>query len=261
VASSKYPYRFKVPKENRGDLGHALKQTFSNYFEETCSYSISFTTDSDYESSNNKSGCDRLSQWRGYASNKHGFCLVFGYTAIEDLASNLVKSIRLSGWLKPCIYKDDDKIRLAKDVITPAFSAYAEEIKNVSPSCTSIRPFGDLTGNPMKAVKSANIHAIFLYSVMKDASFNEECETRLSVQSVSGIADNSLIHFRDGKDGKVPYIEIPIGIRTTPTSLKKIVVGPSPDKEQVTERLKIQLDQMGLSHIKVIPSRIPFRNW
>jgi hypothetical protein len=39
------------------------------------------------------------------------------------------------------------------------------------------------------------------------------------------------------------------------------VVGPSEQKEQQVSLLQFRLQQMGLSKVEVVPSKIPYRNW
>jgi len=246
---------------NLDNFGEALTQTLWNYFEVTSSFIASFTTDSPYEIENHKSGGDRLSQWRGYAFGKQGFCLAFDYLAINEISDHLHETTRLSGMLRPCIYSDEEKIGLAREAIRPVFDAYFQEMRQANPSVISVQPFKDLSGEPMNAFKRVNTGALFQYSFMKDASFDEEHEVRLSAVYISNVSDSGLVHFRDGRDGRVPYIVIPIGDGRSIPSLRKIVVGPSEQKEQQVSLLQFRLQQMGLSKVEVVPSRIPYRNW
>lgn len=167
----------------------------------------------------------------------------------------------MSGWLKDCIYKDKDKVDLAKQAIKPVFDAYVEEIKIAPPSSISIQPFNGLSGKAMQAFKDVNLSALFQYNIMKDTGFDEEYEIRLSATVVNNFSDGDLIRFRDGKNGKVPYVEIPIGIRRPIPSLQRIVVGPSEQKDQRAALLRLLLQQIGLSKVKVVSSKNPYRNW
>jgi len=238
-----------------------LGKTLRNYFEVTSSFLISFTTDSPYEIEHNKSGCDRLSQWRGYAFGKQGYCLGFDYAPIEEIGDRLHETIGLSGSLRPCIYEDEEKIESAQQIIEPILEAYTEEIKKNSHNRSRIQPFKDPNGKPMQIFKARSAHALFLYSLMKHASFDEEHETRLSAIFVDGVSDSNLVQYRDGKGHRVPYIEVPIGIRRLDSTLKRIVVGPSEQKEQRAKELQFHLQQIGLSKVEVVLSKIPYRNW
>jgi hypothetical protein len=42
---------------------------------------------------------------------------------------------------------------------------------------------------------------------------------------------------------------------------ERIVVGPSPNKEQAVRWLKIAIAKMGIQGVEVVPSEIPYRNW
>jgi len=43
--------------------------------------------------------------------------------------------------------------------------------------------------------------------------------------------------------------------------LKRIIVGPSQDKDQIVVSLRLDLAKMGIQGVKVVPSKIPYRNW
>lgn len=159
------------------------------------------------------------------------------------------------------MYRDEGKVNLAQEVFKPVFDAYVQEIRNASPSSISIQPFKDLEGEAMKIFKSKNLHALFLYHLMKDIGFDEECEIRLSASFIHDISDPALVLFRDKQNRKVPYIAIPIGVRGSIPSLRKIVVGPSEQKDQLAAFLRLRLQQMSLSKVEVAKSQIPYRNW
>jgi hypothetical protein len=251
----------RFSKINLDNFRDAFTRTLWNYFEVTSSFIASLTTDSPYEIENHKSASDRLSQWRGYAFGKQGFCLAFDYAAINKIGDHLHETTKLSGVLRPCIYSDEKKISLAQEIIKPVFDAYFQEVIQAKPSDASVQPFKDLSGKPMNSFNQANTRALFLYSFMKDLSFDEEHEVRLSAVFISNVSDASLVHFREGQDRKVPYIVIPIGDGRSIPSLRKIVVGPSEQKEQQVSLLQFRLQQMGWSKVEVVPSKIPYRNW
>lgn len=251
----------RFARNNLDSFREALTRTLSNFLEVTSSFIVSFTTDSSYEVENRKSGGDRLSQWRGYSLGKQGFCLAFDYLSIKEIGDRLHETTKLSGMLRPCLYNDEKKIHLAQEIIRPVFEAYFQEVTDAKPSDISVQPFRDLSGRPMRAFKHANMHALFLYSFMKDVSFDEENEARLSAVFVNDVSDSGLVHFREGQGRRVPYIVIPIGDGRSIPNLRKIVVGPSEHKEQEVSLLQLRLQQMGFSQVQVVPSKIPYRNW
>jgi hypothetical protein len=70
----------------------------------------------------------------------------------------------------------------------------------------------------------------------------------------------ALIEFREADGNRVPFLKLPLGLKEPDCPLKRIVVGPSPDKEQSVARLKIDLAKLGLKDVDVVPSQIPYRN-
>jgi len=67
-----------------------------------------------------------------------------------------------------------------------------------------------------------------------------------------------LIQFRDGL---TPYIKVPLKLKSLSPPLKQIVVGPSQNKGQIVDSLKLQLKKMNINGVEVVPSKIPYRNW
>ena len=92
---------------------------------------------------------------------------------------------------------------------------------------------------------------------MKDVSFDEENEARLSAVFVNDVSDSGLVHFREGQGRRVPYIVIPIGDGRSIPNLRKIVVGPSEHKEQEVSLLQLRLQQMGFSQVRGCPLQNP----
>ena len=97
-------------------------------------------------------------------------------------------------------------------------------------------------------------------SRFKDIGFKEENEWRLAFHTLTAEPHMELIQFRDGRFGRTPYIEVPLGLKDQDSPLKRIVVGPSPNKDQAVIGLGLELAKMGIHGVEVVPSKIPFRN-
>jgi hypothetical protein len=97
----------------------------------------------------------------------------------------------------------------------------------------------------------------------KNKAFCEEREWRfvLQMSTAERESNGDRIEFHDGRFGRTPHIAIPLDLKGQDSPLKRIVVGPAPDKEQVAARLRIELVQMGIQGVEVVPSKIPYRNW
>jgi hypothetical protein len=95
----------------------------------------------------------------------------------------------------------------------------------------------------------------------KNKGFYDEKEWRLVLQRQSSINSSELVQFREGRFGRTPYVAIPLGLKDSGSPLQKVVVGPSPNKEQPMARLKVDLEKIGIRDVEVVPSSIPYRNW
>lgn len=244
---------------NRGGVSERdvnyLMEKFISHLNNVDTYSISFSRDiKDKSGKTIKNGDDRLSQWRGYAPGAQGYCLGFQHQAIRTIADTLQTKMHIQGHLNTCYYDRE------------SFGSFVE--KDIDGIFSVIRAcMGDALiymSTNSEFVKSLDWMAEIIVgncTIYKHIGFSEEAETRFSIQFIHGSSDVSLINFRPGKLGNTPYIEIPIGIRDQPSSLSQITVGPTANQEQTMAILRIRLQQLGLSQVKVIPSQIPYRNW
>jgi hypothetical protein len=213
-------------------------------------YFVSFTqekVDSQIPSQDQMLG-DRLSQWRGYALDRQGFSLGFQKSLLEKSIPRLIATAKVSARFLSCIY--DAK---QKDVGMMFLSAWDnEEIRKWSQNS------GDQDVNQLSQLKQL-FHAFL--SEYKHIGFKEEQELRLVLQMLVKNPDLEMVKFRDGRFGRTPYVEVPLGLRGPVSPLRRIVVGPAPDKEQVVARLRINLVQLGIHGVEVVASKIPYRNW
>ena len=76
------------------------------------------------------------------------------------------------------------------------------------------------------------------------------------------------IKFRKGVTGITPYIEVPLGLRSINSPLRRIVVGPTPHMDQAIIALIMLLEDKGIkikskqnpNGVEIVPSLIPYRN-
>jgi hypothetical protein len=94
--------------------------------------------------------------------------------------------------------------------------------------------------------------------VFKHIGFQEENEYRLIKFMFQSKTNFDEVHFRLNN---IPYIEIPFNVTAENSPLRAIFVGPSANKDHAAHGLQLRLKEMGLSHVEVIPSKIPYRNW
>lgn len=176
---------------------------------------------------------DRLSQWRGYAQNCQGISLGFNRDRLLSKAKLLQEktNTHLSIEFVDCIYGDDLKNAIV----------------------------GTINGN--NAIKIENSKILNDCMVrFKHVGFEEEKETRLVIQMPVAQKDVNLVEFRNGQYGRTPYIKVPLGLIGQDSPLERIVVGPSKYMDQTVQSLEIELTKMGIQGVKVVASKISFRN-
>jgi hypothetical protein len=225
-------------------------ESMNETFQRFDAYFVSFTQDWREP----KTEGDRLSQWRGYSSSGPGFSLGFQKSRLMNTLQNLMNrpGQRLLTNLRPCVYCDQEKTEKAREVLQSYVHAFTQ-------SACSQSPTPDNKDRTNLAI--ARIKFIDFCTQFKHYSFREEEEMRISVYFADEISNLDCIKFRDGKFGQIPYIEVPLGLREEESPLRRIFVGPSPNKDQAVVSSKIVLAQMGIKGIDVVPSQIPYRNW
>lgn len=191
-------------------------------------YSASFAVDS-----NPLSG-DRLSQWRGYAKGTQGFSLGFKKNAIEQCLTEFAKLHNVNRFSDKCLYGETDESREKRKVIISVVRGFDSQAEQEN--------------------------FLRFIAIFKNVGFYEESEWKILIQG-SPESMLSLVQFRDGQFGRTPFIEIPLGLRQKNSPLQRIVVGPSQNKEQVAACLRIDLRKLGMQHVDVDTSQIPYRSW
>jgi hypothetical protein len=92
-------------------------------------------------------------------------------------------------------------------------------------------------------------------SFIKHPGFLEENEWRFAFISENA-GDCS---FRESRFGLTPYLPICLDLRKSPSSLKRIVVGPDTHKNEWLQTIRLLLAKVGVSGVEVVPSEIPYR--
>jgi len=184
---------------------------------------------------------DLLSQWRAYSANGTGYSLGIHY---NDLSS-LIQGQNFK--LVKCIYDINDQKVIIRNLLRNAVLNYVENRKtNIS--------------------ATINIHlAYFLEDflriapILKHDSYYEEQEWRLISPQIS--LDNSEVDFREGKSTIVPYFKFRLAKETENLKLRKLIVGPNPQKWDATIPVAYLITKNKIENCSVGLSRIPYRGW
>ncbi|HTW80512.1 MAG TPA: DUF2971 domain-containing protein [Terracidiphilus sp.] len=209
-------------------------------------------------------GGDRLSQWRGYAPGVQGYCLAFDF--------KLVRQIRQLPENHNCCYdafctysedSDDQGENETLEMVTAHVKEWFEsqsdqfavdDLKN--PESLQKVLSQDQTRN--NKVMRFVLDMLLVCGIFKHIGFQEENEYRLIKWIFQHKPDTEKMCFRSEN---IPYVEFPLQLATEDSTLRAIFVGPSANKDQAAHGLQLRLKEMGLSHVEVVPSKIPYRNW
>jgi len=196
-------------------------------------YVISFSND----------GGDRLSQWRGYGANA-GISIGFSRKALErKCAEFTTKAFKPPGktgaaHLFPVKYVDTSGDEQTNKLIDIFLDRQPTDLRS-----------GKYT------IEQAFSRAISYFSAtLKHIAFSDEQEYRIIIFDFEGGQTPS---YRARKALWIPYIEL--DIRDAEPS--KIIVGPSPHKENTVVALKHMLVSRNSKEIEVIATQMPYRDW
>jgi hypothetical protein len=223
---------------------------------------------------------DRLSQWRGYSNSSQGFSLGFEKGALQKQVEIDNRGAKAS--VLECIYED-----------TGAELSFFQEMgHNASVRFNDLCLSGEAvpdsfrTNNPaateeykkvgfyfLKALSKATAQFFTKAARIKHSGFREEREWRIVLQaSHQALVRSGLTKSRKGPFGETPYIEIPLGLAKPDSSpLRRIVVGPSSDKDDIKCWVQRLLERNGVhirrgdslnieDGVEVSTSSIPFRS-
>jgi len=220
-------------------------------------YLVSFSED---DPASDSSG-DRLSQWRGYSLSRQGFSLGFDAESLRASADRLTQELKLATLLLPCVYDNELKESAAKEIIRRHSDALAQ-IANERIKMKTLESERMIDSpNWKREFKELQSSSLAYSSSFKHFGFQEENEWRLVAYFVSGVSSIESVQFRDGAFGRTPYIRLPLGLKGQQSPLRRIFVGPSPNKEQIAVSLSLELTKIGVTGIEVVPTKIPYRNW
>ena len=197
-----------------------------------------------------------LSQWRGYGSDG-GYAIVFDTQGLYELLRDEQRRFFYSyvHW-GDVDYYDGDAVTGASH--EEKLNWEAAILKTVA----SI--VHERNRNPVEALYEP---ILSLSTLHKHRGFREECEVRIAAMTLPRehtrkAGDNRLekaVHFTPRSGLLVPYIalfERPTG-EVAKLPIRKIIVGPHPEKLKRQKAVEMLLDQLGIE-AEVVPSDIPY---
>ena len=178
---------------------------------------------------------DRLTLWRGYGEKCQGFSLGFRRSKLEQRIRSFEQRLQKQIQLMKCLYGETEESTQERGAIIETLVGF---------------------------VSSQILGQVLEWSArFKNRTFYEEREWRFVLQMSAAESNSGFVEFHDGRFGRTPHIAVPLDLKCQNSPLERIVVGPAPEKEQAVARLKIELAQMGINGVEVVPSQIPYRNW
>jgi hypothetical protein len=232
-SSTKIP-QLEISKTVRQTYWNNIRNTLRAQIESADAYFVSFSD----ESTSQVAG-DNLTLWRGYGENSRGFSLGFRRNKLQQRVQFFEQQLQKQIPLMKCLYGETEESRLERTAIVGTLVGYLD-------------------------MNSPILEQVLQWSAkFKNKAFYEEREWRfvLQMSKAERESNGGRIEFHYGRFGRTPHIAIPLDLKGQDSPLDRIVVGPAPDKEQVVARLKIDLVQMGIHGVEVVPSKIPYRNW
>lgn len=235
-----------------------LRESLNLLLQMADAYFVSFSEEGDEPQSSG----DRLSQWRGYALNRQGFSLGFDTNDLNLKTIKWTHDMQLATiLLSPCIYEEESKSYVVKTIITE----HGESLKRIALARSKDHHHQSeqiIEDHAWRSeFRKLQMNFLDFTSKFKHYGFKEEQEQRLVVYVLDRVSRRAPIEFRDGAFGRTPYIKIPLGLKDENSPLKRIVVGPSQNKDQIVVSLKLELAKMGIKGVEIVPSQIPYRNW
>jgi Protein of unknown function (DUF2971) len=272
----------RVSEETREQLSKRMAPSEGRYD----TYLISFTDDGAVPAEDGVRPGDRLNQWRAYSDASGGFCLGFDPDLIMRGWENCRLKDKGAGiYLFRCKYLSDEKLGIARRIGEEKFrnlaQRLAEKVKlfreqhSREPNPPEVDEIKRTSLAPL--LGSAFTDYFLEASRFKDDAFAEEHEWRIVFhvvrQSLLAPNDNGendpIIKFRPGKFGVTPYSEFPLDLTVPESPLRRIVVGPTPHREEAVEAVRLLLLTKGVmvqtkespEGVEIVPSQIPYRNW
>lgn len=209
-----------VKKQVQDMLSHFIKNQGMHI------YSISFCSVS-----------DQLSQWRGYGKNQ-GVCIEFEENELAGALSNGTYSMTNAD----VIYTEENSTVEARDEINRLISFDG-------PGSVELRK------DPL--ARSAYLQFLMRKYIpfFKHSGFKEEKEYRFVFTASDHPPE---VNFRISGNGYIPYI-ISSPNNGLKLPIKKVIVGPSSNFEEVKASIRFLLDCKGFRNVQLEESKIPYR--
>jgi hypothetical protein len=188
---------------------------------------------------------DDLSQWRAYGGEHSGVSLGFSPQYLRKIGRHFLKDKKDSGW----IGTNEDPLIKCKYYKDRDYFEDDEEIK---------KKIAEIVAQKEKSTK------VLLFAryaaTLKHEKFNAEKEWRILLVQSCGKASGA-VKFRRVKSLVVPYVCIPLAWDGQQIEIDRIVVGPTPHKEQAKQSIEMLLKSCRVTFKEVVESKVPYRNW
>jgi len=193
---------------------------------------------------------DLLSQWRGYAKSVGGFSIGFKRRELEAVDEQ----------------RDFGRCEFEK----VSYDVYSQRAQLREQLREAIKRY-ELTGESERdrlslwqSVMGGYFGEVGFNAVLyKSSGFVEESEWRIVVRARAvELATRSLVHFRTGPMGLIPYVGIDVcGADSRRPLIGEIVVGPTPHPELAERSVRMLLASVGFEddEVTISHSKIPLR--
>ncbi|MGA2754274.1 MAG: DUF2971 domain-containing protein [Terracidiphilus sp.] len=205
---------------------------------------------------------DRLSQWRAYSHNGHGYSLGFDSSLLRESFSRHPDSLNVVFDLGPCEYDESLNAQRLSAIadkhlgsLISSWNKFRNELREPNnPIFDDIKKHRELLLEPLVQMYMDFAEAA---SYMKHPGFSEEKEWRFVFVTENEKASS----FRESHFGLTPFISVNLDLTRIPSALKRITVGPTAHKEQAVEAVEMLLRKREIEGVDVKLSNIPYRNW
>jgi hypothetical protein len=188
---------------------------------------------------------DDLSQWRAYSGPSSGVSLGFSPQYLRSISKRFLCCDENIGWiagdqdpLMKCEYYKDN-------VAADTSNAIYDELRRtmaIKDSHTKVQRF----------VRYA--------ATLKHEKFRAEQEWRIAL-IWGGLVVPEAVKFRRARSLVVPYVPIPLRYKDQLIQIDRIVVGPTPHRDEARLSIEMLLKRYRVEFKKVVSSQVPYRNW
>jgi len=186
---------------------------------------------------------DDLSQWRAYGGEHSGVSLGFSPQYLRKIGRHFLKDKKDSEW----VGANEDPLIKCKYYKDRKFFEDDAEIKMKIAEIVAEKE------------ESRKVLSFARYAAtLKHEKFVAEKEWRiLLVQAGGNVPDT--VKFRRVKSLVVPYVCIPVAWDGQPIEIYRIVVGPTPHKEQAKQSIEMLPKRHKVKFFEVVESRVSYR--